>query len=179
MKSLEQFKEGYVSTADYKLDKRGRKIKKRKFKLGGKSKASFDEKTGEYKLKEARMDVPFVPDPPVVLVIKRRAVRLYPDGTRIALYWSDKLKRYFSVPYGTQMDNPIQAEEYIKELTEMEELVLNDGNVIKLNEQTKEKIIGTYNQLDEENKSVFWAQLTESVSTFGQLYEFCRTNSSK
>ena len=65
---------------------------------------------------ELRLDTPLVPDPPVILVIKRKAVRLYPDGTRIALYWSDKLKRVFSVPYGTSLEAPVQAEEYIREL---------------------------------------------------------------
>jgi hypothetical protein len=133
----------------------------------------------DVELTEASMDVPLVPDPPVVLVIKRKAVRLYPDGTRIALYWSDKLKRIFSVPYGMQMNNPIQAEEFIKELAESEELYLNDGNVISLSEETKQILIDTYSQLDEDNKQVFWQQLTESVTTFGQLNEFCRLNSSE
>lgn len=133
----------------------------------------------EVELDEARMDTPLVPDPPVVLVIKRKAVRLYPDGTRIALYWSDKLKRVFSVPYGMPMDSPIQAEEYIKELVEAEELLLNDGNVINLNEETKQQIINTYGQLEEDSKEYFWQQLTESVATFGKLYEFCRTNSTE
>lgn len=135
-------------------------------------------------LEEAKADsvgsaYPLVPDPPVVLVIKRRAVRLYPDGTRVALYWNDKLKRYFSVPYGPVIDSPIQAEEYIRELIESEELLLNDGNVISLSEETKQQIIKTYSRLEEDNKEIFWQQLTESVTTFGKLYEFCRTNSAK
>jgi hypothetical protein len=133
----------------------------------------------EVELEEARMDTPLVPDPPVVLVIKRKAVRLYPDGTRIALYWSDKIKRAFSIPYGPMVDAPVQAEEYIKELVEAEELLLNDGNAISLNEETKQQIINTYGQLEENSKEYFWQQLTESVATFGKLYEFCRTNSAK
>ena len=133
----------------------------------------------EVELEEARMDTPLVPDPPVVLVIKRKAVRLYPDGTRIALYWSDKIKRAFSIPYGPMVDAPVQAEEYIKELVEAEELMLNDGNTISLSEETKQQIINTYGQLEEDSKEVFWQQLTESVATFGKLYEFCRTNSAK
>jgi hypothetical protein len=133
----------------------------------------------EVELEEARMDTPLVPDPPVVLVIKRKAVRLYPDGTRIALYWSDKIKRAFSIPYGPMVDAPVQAEEYIKELVEAEELMLNDGNTISLNEETKQQIINTYGQLEEDSKEIFWQQLTESVATFGKLYEFCRTNSAK
>lgn len=176
MKSLNQFKEGYVSTADYKIDKRGRKIKKRRFKLGNGKKASFNMKTGEYEknMKEAAMDVPLVPDPPVMLVIKRRAVRLYPDGTRVALYWSDKLKRYFSVPYGTNIINPIQAEEYVQELQETDEILLNDGNSITISEESKELLINTYYQLDEEHRELFWERLTESEESFNTIYEFCR-----
>ncbi len=135
-------------------------------------------------LEEARTDsvgsaYPVVPDPPVVLVIKRKAVRLYPDGTRIAMYWSDKLKRVFSLPYGPAVDAVVQSEEYVQELLNSEELFLNDGNALTLSEETKQTLIDTYSQLDEENKQVFWQQLTESITTFGQLNEFCRLNSSK
>jgi hypothetical protein len=135
-------------------------------------------------LNEARSDsvgsaFPLVPDPPVVLVIKRKAVRLYPDGTRVALYWSDKLKKYFSVPYGTPMDSTIQAEEYVREFLQSDEIALNDGNNVSLNEETKEMFVDVYERLDEQNREYFWNQLTESASTFGKLYEFCRTNSSK
>ena len=134
----------------------------------------------EVELNEAiPMDSPLVPDPPVILVIKRKAVRLYPDGTRIALYWSDKIKRVFSLPYGPAVQPVIQAEEYVQELMESEELLLNDGNKITLSEESKQQIINTYEQLDEESKDYFWQQLTESVSTFGKLYEFCRLNSAK
>jgi hypothetical protein len=133
----------------------------------------------EVELDEARMDTPLVPDPPVILVIKRKAVRLYPDGTRIALYWSDKIKRAFSIPYGPMVDAPVQAEEYIKELAEAEEITLNDGITISLDEETKQQIINTYSQLEEDSKEYFWQQLTESVTTFGKLYEFCRTHSTE
>ncbi len=112
----------------------------------------------EVELNEARMDTPLVPDPPVILVIKRKAVRLYPDGTRIALYWSDKIKRAFSIPYGPMVDAPVQAEEYIKELAEAEEITLNDGITISLDEETKQQIINTYGQLEEDSKEIFWQQ---------------------
>jgi hypothetical protein len=166
----EQLEEGMITTADVKTDIEGRKHRRSRLKIGD---------VGYEVQKEARMDTPLVPDPPVVLVIKRKAVRLYPDGTRIALYWSDKIKRAFSIPYGPMVDAPVQAEEYIKELVEAEELMLNDGNTISLSEETKQQIINTYGQLEENSKEYFWQQLTESVATFGKLYEFCRTNSAK
>ena len=118
-------------------------------------------------------------DKSVILVIKRKAVRLYPDGTRIALYWSDKIKRVFSLPYGPSVQPVIQAEEFTKELAESEQLLLNDGNSISLNEETKQKILTVYEQLDDDSKEVFWQQLTESISSFGKLYEFCRLNSTE
>lgn len=166
----EQLEEGMIDTADVKTDVFGRKHRRSRLKIGD---VGYDVQ------KEARMDTPLLPDPPAVLVIKRKAVRLYPDGTRIALYYSDKLKRVFSLPYGPTVDPVIQAEEYVKELIESEELLLNDGNSISLNEETKQQIINTYGQLEEDSKEVFWQQLTESVTTFGKLYEFCRTNSTE
>jgi hypothetical protein len=145
----------------------------------GKAKQAIREELEEAKMDSVGSSYPLLPDPPAVLVIKRKAVRLYPDGTRIAMYWSDKLKRVFSLPYGPAVDPVVQAEEYVKELIESKELLLNDGNIINLNEETKQQIINTYGQLEESSKEVFWQQLTESVATFGKLYEFCRTNSAK
>lgn len=145
----------------------------------GKARQAVREQLEEARIDSVGSGYPLIPDPPAVLVIKRRAVRLYPDGTRIALYFSDKLKRVFSVPYGPTIDSPIQAEAYIKELMEAEELLLDDGNIISLNEETKQQIINTYGQLEEDSKNYFWQQLTESVATFGKLYEFCRTHSTE
>ncbi len=38
-------------------------------------------------------------EPPPLIVMRRKAIRMYPGDTKIALYYSDKLGRYFSVPY--------------------------------------------------------------------------------
>jgi hypothetical protein len=65
-------------------------------------------------------------DPPLVLVIKRKAIRMYPDGTRIALYYNERLQKYFSVPYqyGPGMDAPIQSEE-IEQIDELSSNLLD------------------------------------------------------
>ena len=111
---------------------------------------------------------------PMVLVLRRKAIRLYPDGTRVALYWNDKMKKIFTVPFGTPMDAIVQAEQYIEELKEAEEILLNDGSCVELTEENKELIIDTYHQLDENSKHLFWEQLTESEKSFRDIYEFCR-----
>ena len=38
-------------------------------------------------------------DPPPVLLLKRKSVRQFPDGQRVALYYVEKLDKYVTVPY--------------------------------------------------------------------------------
>jgi len=38
-------------------------------------------------------------DPPAVLLMKRKSVRQFPDGQRVALYYVEKLDKYVTVPY--------------------------------------------------------------------------------
>jgi hypothetical protein len=40
-----------------------------------------------------------LPDPPMVVLLKRKAIRTFPDGQRVALYHNDQLKLDVSVPY--------------------------------------------------------------------------------
>lgn len=57
------------------------------------------------------------PTPPYVLLLKRKAIRLYPDGTKIALYHNKQINKYFSVPYDTPVEvAAIQAEEVVSEM---------------------------------------------------------------
>jgi hypothetical protein len=131
-----------------------------------------------------RMDSPLVPVPPIILVIKRKAVRLYPDGTRIALYYSDKMKRYFSIPFGTpEADiSGVQAESFIDELratvklTEETTLELQDGSQVELDTLMVNRIVYAYDGLKEENKEKFIDLLTSSEESFDKTYEFCRSN---
>lgn len=41
---------------------------------------------------------------PVVLVLKRKAIRVYPDNQKVVLYYSQALDKYISVPFGPQSD---------------------------------------------------------------------------
>jgi hypothetical protein len=78
-------------------------------------------------------------DPPFVLVLKRKAFRLYPNKMKIALYYNDKLKKYFSVPYSTEkdVDAPIQAEQV--EITEGKEVMDHIHDIVKEKQARKVK----------------------------------------
>lgn len=131
-----------------------------------------------------RMDAPLVPVPPIILVIKRKAVRLYPDGTRIALYWSDKMNRYFSIPFGTPAADisGVQAESFIDELRSSSRLAentvlqLEDGTEVEMTSEMIEQIVHTYDGLVENNKEQFINLLTSSEEGFDKTYEFCRSH---
>jgi len=56
------------------------------------------------------------PTPPYVLLLKRKAIRLYPDGTKIALYYNKQINKFFSVPYDTPTGTAIQAEDVMSEM---------------------------------------------------------------
>ena len=38
-------------------------------------------------------------DPPNILIMKRKSVRQYTNGQRVALYFVDKINKYVTVPY--------------------------------------------------------------------------------
>jgi len=41
-------------------------------------------------------------NPPVTIMLRRKAIRLFPDGKRVALYTNDKLGLVFTVPYNSK-----------------------------------------------------------------------------
>lgn len=51
-------------------------------------------------------------NPPAMLVLRRRGIRLFPDGQRVALYVNDRYNLTFTVPFGKSFkrDNPIMAQ---------------------------------------------------------------------
>ena len=40
-------------------------------------------------------------DPPMMLILKRQGIRIFPDGKRVALYKNEKLGLSFTVPYSS------------------------------------------------------------------------------
>lgn len=45
---------------------------------------------------------------PLVLILKRKSIRMYPDNQKVALYYSQTLDRYFTLPFGPKSeDSPL------------------------------------------------------------------------
>lgn len=117
------------------------------------------------------------PAPPFVLVLRRKAIRMYPEGTRVALYYNERLNRYFSVPYSSQyLDRaPIQAEEtQVDPMLQLQDgmVVHLDGTVSEVDEQTVNSIMTVYKSLNEDNKSKLANMIGESKEQLQRAADF-------
>ena len=58
-------------------------------------------------------------DPPNVLIMRRKSIRQFPNGQRVALYYVDKINKYITVPYTeyqwSSSGVPVEEESDIKE----------------------------------------------------------------
>ena len=154
-------REDIVDTSDYKIDKTGRKYKAHRIKLGDNTPAVAD---GTVELaKEEVVQLTEAQDPPFVLVLKRKAIRLYPDGTKIALYHNDRLDKDFAVPYSTSSQPVIQAEavdamgqlQKIKDSHSHGTVNHKDGSASKVDVQTAHAVLMVHKSLNDENKTKF------------------------
>ena len=177
-------REDIVDTSDFKIDKTGRKYKAHRIKIGDTPAAD-----GSVELaKEEAIQLQERIDPPFVLVLKRKAIRMYPEGTKIALYYNERLRKYFSVPYSDEagLDSPIQAEE-----TELEEAVdaigqlqkikdthqhgtvnHKDGSASKVDAQTAHAVLTVHKSLNDENKKKFADMVSRSAHHMQKAAEF-------
>lgn len=129
MKTLNQFRED-IDTADIKLSKSGRKYRAHRVTFNTREPIDTDGvRTTEEILSDIQKDLKRMGantdiqqesagmihamsaphDPPAVLMLKRKSIRLFPDNTRIALYYSPQLNKYFSVPYGNDVQSVVQS----------------------------------------------------------------------
>lgn len=167
----EELEEGVIDTADYKLGTGGQKVRSHRIKVGdaapevGDNPEADDDDYKKLKKEEVTCLEEGV-DPPFVLILKRKAIRFYPEGIKNVLYYNERLNRYFSVPYssGTPMNNPVQAEE----------VTINhiDGTVSVIDEQTANAIDTVYENLSEDNQVKFSNLLKESKEGLDKVLEF-------
>jgi hypothetical protein len=163
----EELEEGVIDTTDFKVGPSGRKIRAHRVVV---SKNTEIEDQEDQKIKEHTeiIEEQFRGDPPNVLLLKRKAIRMYPNSTRIALYYNDRLNKYFSIPYSTEenISAPIQAEEVkldeavhgVEQLRKIvnskQHGVVNhrDGSASKIDHHTASAILAVHDNLNDENK---------------------------
>ena len=168
--------EAELDTADYKLGPSGRKVRAHRIKVG-------DEVKEEFEIEESTEDIP--KDPPFVLLLKRKAIRMYPNKTKVALYYNQKLDKYFTIPYGKGVDSPLQAEE----VEQIEEAVMDqlhkivagkqaqtvkfgNGQTKKVDHYTASAITQVHKAVNDENKKKLSDMVHKSPEHFAKVASF-------
>ncbi len=196
----EQVEEGVVSTSDFKNyispDGQVRKGRAHRVTVGAEApEVSDDPDTVQVvKRKEAKETTEAVQnlsdDPPFTLVLKRKAIRLYPDKTKIALYYNDKLGKLFSVPYTTDKDGEsvVQAEEVIEEMHVMDHLhkivdgrakqrvKFANGQTRSIDSFTASAVVQLHKALNDENKKKLRDMVHKSPEHLGKAADFAFKN---
>lgn len=165
----EELEEGAIDTADYKLGSAGQKVRAHRIKVGDTaSKIGDDQQQDQDSTKKVYKENVDSQALPFVLVLRRKAVRMYPEGTRVALYYNERLNRYFSVPYSSEslIRAPIQAEELTTKIEH------NDGTISEVNAETITMLMDVYEGLNEQNKTKFIAMVESSSQELDKAIEF-------
>ena len=132
-------------------------------------------------------------DPPFVLILRRKAIRLFPNSQKVALYYNAKLDKSFSVPYGLGIDGVIQAENLADGINTLDEDAIsqlqkiknehqhgtvkhNDGTSSKVDVQTAHAILTVHKSLNDENKKKFADMVGKSNHHLQKAAEFSWKN---
>jgi len=180
---VEELDESILDTADYKIGPSGRKVKAHRIKVGDVAYGKDKEVKEDFEVIEAEdlseQKSDSISDPPYVLMLKRKAIRLYPNKTKIALYYNQKLNRYFSVPYGPEVNAPLQAEETV--MDQLQEIASNkqssmvkfaNGQVQKVDYYTASAITQVYESVNDENKNKLTEMVHKSPAHLSKVAEF-------
>ena len=180
----EELNEGVLDSADYKVNAAGKKYRAHKVYIGRdkfQRQSTIDKQIDQDKQiteEPLRLNLK---DPPFILVLKREAIRNYPDGTKVALYYNRLLDKHFSIPYGPNVDAPLQSEEteektileslkYIVETNEAEQIWFEtDSRLVE--PKTAQRILNLYYNLSEENKTKMEQKLND-LNMFDKFHEY-------
>lgn len=153
----------------------------------------FPEKRGTLEVNEQGKGP--LPDPPPVIVLRRKGVRMFPDGQRVALYHNEKLGLTFSVPYSSgSYGNPVTANEELTEgVEQLEEGVIKRLERIAQNRQmdlvkfkkgapsrvdvtTAQAIVKLHSQLNPSNQQQVEKMINQNASGLKKIRDFAFKN---
>jgi hypothetical protein len=168
----EEKPKGVIVSSDYKLSDTGRKVK------------AHRKVIENVELDEATPDLP--DDPPYMLVLKRKQVRLFPNKMKVALYYNDKIDKYFSVSYGPGVDtSTLQAEEVepieeavmdqlhkIVDGKQSQKVKFGDGSTRTVDHYTASAITQVHKHLNDENKKKLSDMVHKSPAHLAKAADF-------
>jgi len=188
---VEELDESIIDTSDYKVSTSGRKVRAHRIKVGDAKYGKDEDIKEDIEFIEEKID--FEKDPPFVLVLKRKAIRLYPNKTKVALYYNQKLNKYFTIPYGSSVSAAnIQAEEteYVEEsvMDKLHSIVQNNsaqtvkfanGQTRKVDHFTASAITQVHKAVNDDNKKKLSDMVHKSPEHFEKVASFAFSKAKK
>ena len=123
-------------------------------------------------------------DPPAIMVMRRKSIRQFPNGQRVALYFIDKIGKYVTVPYD-DMQLSLSVKEFVEpeidvladllvsvNNQETKRIVFEDGSSTKIDSSTAENVLNMYSSLNEENQEKVSTMIQISKVNFMKVLEF-------
>lgn len=127
----------------------------------------------------------FKNDPPNIIVLKRKAIRIFPDGRKVALYHADKIDKYVSIPYLDMTDkNVMQVHEawhpegnvgYLMQIADSGQsdiLTFHDSLSMKVDVMTAQAIVNLYNSVSSSNKTKIEKMVNKDKINFAKVAAF-------
>ena len=124
-------------------------------------------------------------DPPPVLIMRRKSIRQFPNGQRVALYYVDKINKYVTVPYTDLQWASGVTESYDDVLTRLSHIVehespltvtFENGESMFVNLASAKNIVEAFNSLNLENKQKFSDMVNHSKDDFIKVMNFACNN---
>ena len=137
------------------------------------------------------LDETFSPDPPPLLVLKRKAIRVFSNGEKVALYHNEHLGIEVSVPYKSgefgKGKNTAVTEEFVGEAAihkihhiaktkTSSEVAFKNGTSSAVDHKTALSIMRLHGMLKPENKSKIETLVNTSPEGLKKVAEFAAQN---
>ena len=127
----------------------------------------------------------FKNDPPNIIVLKRKAIRVFPDGRKVALYHADKIDKYVSIPYSEMVDKDVmQVHEawhpegnvgflmQIADSGQSDLITFQDNLGMKVDVATAQAIVNLYNSVSASNKTKIEKMVNKDKINFAKVAAF-------
>jgi hypothetical protein len=135
----------------------------------------------DYPLLEGKSSRASDMDPPAVLVMRRKYIRQFPNGQRVALYYVDKINKYVTVPYEELQWSSMTKEESIfdnlpaiAEQNDSVEVEHLDGSTSEITPDMAKNIMSLYKKINETNKAKLKDMLESSSKHFQAIARFSK-----
>lgn len=156
-----------------------------------KARQSVKEETEEY-IEESSHETDKLPP---VLILKRKAIRLFPNNVKVAIYHSDKLNRSFALPMTdlsissvTEEVEPADAPKEGGVISTLRQIIkgkaanvveFKDGKKMKVDMYSAKAILMVYDAVNPENKTKMDQMLNKDKHGFIKVADFAFSRAKK